>query len=51
MKEYLSDLKFTLGILFIIFLIILYNSSYFLSDETISQVKIIQPHTLENKGQ
>jgi hypothetical protein len=50
MKEYLSDLKFTLGILFIILIIIVYNSSYFLSDETISQVKIVQPNIIKNEG-
>ncbi|MCD4758966.1 MAG: hypothetical protein K8R39_11895 [Arcobacteraceae bacterium] len=50
MKEYLSDLKFTLGILFIIFIIIIYNSSYFLSDQTISQVKIIESTIVEGEG-
>ena len=48
MKEYLSDLKFTFGLILIIFLIILYNSNYFLSEETISSVKVIQLNYIEN---
>ena len=47
MKEYLSDLKFTLGLLFIIVCIILYNIGYFFSDETISSVKVIQLNTID----
>lgn len=48
MKEYLSDLKFTFGLLFLIICIILYNINYFLSDEIISDVKVIQLNIIDN---
>jgi len=50
MKEYLSDLKFTVGLILIIFLMILYNMNYFLSEETISSIKLIKPDTIEKNS-
>jgi len=41
MKEYLSDLKLVLFILGIVLIVILFNINYFLSDDTTSQVEIM----------
>ncbi len=42
MKEYINDLKFVLLFLFIIAVAIIWNLDYFFSEQTLSEVKVVE---------
>lgn len=49
MKEYINDLKTVLFVLGAVVVAIIYNWNYFFSDETLSEVKVIQKEHIEKE--